>query len=265
METTPDARQPDARRPNRRGTTMLFSLVIMAVGIGMLVYPTMQQLVGQWGQHDRAVDQDQATSRIALAMTGAYGVVASDFEDALVSFEIGALPTTTDGRVIGVAGLQPQVALAESDPSGDFTLPAILPPPPFEYVSIRIPAIDVDQVVVEGVGREDLKLGPGHYPGTTQPGYLGNVVVSRHRTTYTHPFYDLDLLAAGDEIFLDTPRGTYRYVVRGQHVVDPSDLTPLAATDVAVLTLTTCTPKNSADQRLILVADLDGEPEGVSS
>ena len=263
METT-QGRSRAGRQPSRR-MSMILSLAIMVAGAGMIAYPSLQELVGQWGQHDRAVNQDQATSRFALAMADAYGVVASDFEDALVSFEVGALPTTTDGLVIGVAGDQPLVAHAVSAPVGEFSLPAILPPPVFENVSIRIPAIDVDQVVVEGVGREDLKLGPGHYPGTTQPGYIGNVVISGHRTTYTHPFYDIDLLASGDVIFLDTPRGTYRYVVRTSYVVDPSDLGPLAATDDAVLTLTTCTPKNSADQRLILIADLDGEPEGLSS
>jgi LPXTG-site transpeptidase (sortase) family protein len=237
----------------------------MVAGLGMMVFPTIQEFAGQWGQHDRAVSQDQQSTRFALAMADAYEVVVSDFESAIVSFEVGALPTTTDGRVIGLAGGQPVTDRAVSDPVGEFKLAATLPPPTFEGVSIRIPSIDLDQVVVEGIGREDLKLGPGHYPGTAQPGYAGNVVISGHRTTYTHPFYDLDLLEPGDVIFVDTPRGSYRYVVRTSFVVDPSDLSPLAATESAVLTLTTCTPKNSADQRLILVADLDGEPEGAKS
>src|SRR5919106_2368603 len=29
---------------------------------------------------------------------------------------------------------------------------------------LKIPSIDVDQVVVEGVGVDDLRKGPGHYP-----------------------------------------------------------------------------------------------------
>ena len=34
---------------------------------------------------------------------------------------------------------------------------------------IRIPKIDVDLVVVEGTGTEQLKKGPGHYPWTAYP------------------------------------------------------------------------------------------------
>ena len=40
--------------------------------------------------------------------------------------------------------------------------------------------------------------GPGHYPGTPLPGEAGNVAIAGHRTTYAHPFYDLNAVAPGD-------------------------------------------------------------------
>ena len=55
---------------------------------------------------------------------------------------------------------------------------------------LHVPRFGADyaKVVVEGVATEDLKQGPGHYPGTALPGALGNVVLSGHRTTYGQPF-----------------------------------------------------------------------------
>ena len=131
---------------------------------------------------------------------------------------------------------------------------------------LRIPAFGADwaRVVVEGVGREDLKKGPGHYPGTAGPGEVGNLVISGHRTTYGAPFNRLDELREGDDLVLETRDSYYTYRVTGQEVVAPTDVDVLLpvpdqpgvrATE-ALLTLTTCNPKYSARERLILFAAL---------
>ncbi len=119
-------------------------------------------------------------------------------------------------------------------------------------------------VVVEGVSHADLKKGPGHYPGTALPGQLGNVVISGHRTTYGAPFNRLDELAPGDPIVLETRTGWFTYTVRGVFVVRPSAVGvtyavpdhPGAVPAERLLTLTTCNPKYSAKQRLIVRAVL---------
>jgi sortase A len=132
------------------------------------------------------------------------------------------------------------------------------PPPPIgEAVgTIEIPRIGVDKVVVEGTGREDLKKGPGHYPGTPLPGQVGNAAIAGHRTTYGQPFFDLDKLAPGDEIITTTLAGTYTYKVSETLVVQPEDVYVVADTPDAQLTLTTCNPKFSARERLVIKADL---------
>lgn len=126
---------------------------------------------------------------------------------------------------------------------------------------IEIPKIGVDHVVVEGVGVEDLKKGPGHYPKTSMPGELGNVVISGHRTTYGAPFYRLDELQVGDEIRLTDREGVYVYYVSERKVVLPTDVSVIAPFTDARLTLTTCEPRFSAKKRLIIVAMLKGEPK----
>jgi sortase A len=121
---------------------------------------------------------------------------------------------------------------------------------------IEIPKIGVSQYVVEGVGVEDLKKGPGHYPGTPMPGEHGNAAIAGHRTTYGHPFYDLDELDPGDAIFVTTPAGKFQYNVMDKKSVTPDSVYVLDNTPDDRLTLTTCNPKYSAAERLIVTASL---------
>ena len=144
-------------------------------------------------------------------------------------------------------------------------------PTPGEAVfRMQIPAIDLTEIVVEGVDTERLRMGPGHYPECREgferplctefpavwPGEEGRVVVSGHRTTYGAPFWDLDKLNSGDEINIDTKWGKFVYVVTGKEIVQPDSLAIAIQTDEAELVLTTCNPKFSADTRLIIYARL---------
>ena len=136
---------------------------------------------------------------------------------------------------------------------------------------IVIPAINVDQIVVEGVSVEDLRKGPGHYPSTPNPGQAGNASIAGHRTTYGAPFHRIDELNPGDEIIVTTIQGQFTYLVRdnqapdgttkGHFIVSPSDTWVLGQeSGENLLTLTACHPKYSARQRIIVQAELVGEP-----
>jgi sortase A len=124
---------------------------------------------------------------------------------------------------------------------------------------LRIPKIGVKVLVVEGTTQDALRAGAGHYPGTPLPGDAGNVAIAGHRTTYGRPFNRLDELGPGDELTLETPLGTYTYravPAFGGHanpwVVVPTDFSVVSQSTGHLLTLTTCNPKGSASQRLIL-------------
>jgi sortase A len=132
------------------------------------------------------------------------------------------------------------VAPAEGEPVGD----------------IRIPAIGINQVVVEGTNTPDLRKGPGHYIGTPLPGQNGNAAVAGHRTTYGHPFYNLDGLKVGDPIVLTTLQGIFVYHTTRSFVVSPSDTTVIKNAVDNMLTLTTCNPRFSASTRLVVEAKL---------
>lgn len=130
---------------------------------------------------------------------------------------------------------------------------------------LRIPAIGLNAVVVEGVGVDDLKKGPGHYPTSPFPGETGNVGIAGHRTTYGKPFWSLDELRPGDEIFLRTTDGLFVYEVRWLRSVLPGQTEVLDPTTRPALTLTTCEPRFSAARRLIARALQVRGPPGVEA
>lgn len=118
---------------------------------------------------------------------------------------------------------------------------------------IKIPAIDVDVVVVEGITPSALRAGAGHYPQTALPCEAGNVAIAGHRTTFGRPFGNVDRLKPGDVIELNTPIGGCVYQVsEPPKVVPPNDLSVIDPTPMRSITLTTCHPKGSAAERLII-------------
>lgn len=128
------------------------------------------------------------------------------------------------------------------------------------FARLIIDRIALDAVVFEGVDRTTLKSGPGHMPGTPLPGQPGNAVISGHRTTYGRPFYELDLLVVGDEIAVETALGISTYSVREILIVAPTDVWVADNIDGAWLTLTTCHPRFSAAERLVIQAELIDGP-----
>lgn len=161
-----------------------------------------------------------------------------------------------------LAPQRPAATPTSSLPAGSPPTTALGPPPPPEgdaVAIIRIPKIGVDKAVVQGVGESDLRQGPGHYPSTPLPGQPGNSAIAGHRTTYGAPFYRLNELAGGDTIFVTTRQGAFYYRVQRSMVVDPSDVSVIDPQPGAnLLTLTTCNPRFSATQRLVVQASLVG-------
>ena len=128
---------------------------------------------------------------------------------------------------------------------------------------IRIPSIGVSSVVVAGTGTADLRLGPGHYPGTPLPGARGTVAIAGHRTTYGAPFRKLDKVGKGDRIEVRMPYGTFVYKVEQKRIVAPTALWVTRRTSYDRLILSACHPLYSAAQRIVVFARLiDKRPKG---
>ncbi len=134
--------------------------------------------------------------------------------------------------------------------------PAVVPVgTPLAVLSIPSAGVKGD-VVVQGVDTLRLEEGPGHYQGTAMPGDPGNVAIAGHRTTWLRPFYDLQATRTGDLVSLRVGSLLYRYRVFSVRAVAPTDVGVLAPHRGWYLTLTTCTPRYSAAQRLVVQARL---------
>lgn len=135
-------------------------------------------------------------------------------------------------------------------------------PRPTGIAQLVIPKIGVDAIVVEGVSLSLLAYGPGHYPDSAPIGtQRGTAAIAGHRTGWGSPFINLDQLDAGDQIILKTAQATYTYrISRGNVVVRPTDYWVVAGDPQSKarskLVLTTCTPKYTSRNRLIVWADL---------
>ena len=143
-----------------------------------------------------------------------------------------------------------EMVLPENPNISDKFMPSV-----FGY--LEIPSINLQQYVVTGTNDESLELGPGHYSNTALPGTGGNVGIAGHRTTYGAPFADLNFIALGDDINLIFGSNKYYYKVDKVEVVEAvGGEYVLYSNGEDRLTLTTCHPKYSAKQRLIVSAIL---------
>lgn len=200
---------------------------------------------------------------MALAMASAAGLIALHQTDAVEESAQAAL------RRQFLAGLVAAPVELVNEPLAEGAVPAPVqflpePAPPAAGVPvavIRIPAIDVDKVVVQGTGQEQLRRGPGHYPGTALPGDGGTVGIAGYRVTYGAPFLKLNDLKPGHEIYVSTVGGEFVYQVAGRKTVKPYDNSSLAPEGQERLVITTTAPSLKDDRRLVLTATLKNRSE----
>jgi sortase A len=148
-------------------------------------------------------------------------------------------------------------------PATDAPTTTTLPPPPKKgdvVAQIIIEKINVDKFVIAGVGYKELEKGPGLFAGSPLPAQLGNVAIAGHRTTFGAPFGRVNELAEGDRIVMKTSRGEFVYLVTGAPtIVKATDVDVIRTVDPsrAILTLVTCHPKWTSENRMIISAELE--------
>lgn len=124
---------------------------------------------------------------------------------------------------------------------------------------LRIPSIDSENPVREGVSMGVLEDALGHEEDTAYIGAKGNCVIAGHRNYNFGQFFNrLDEVQVNDLIYVDTAKQTFSYLVTDIKVVEPTDLSVLDPTDEEILTLYTCTPIYIATHRLVITAERIG-------
>lgn len=119
---------------------------------------------------------------------------------------------------------------------------------------LRIPSIELEVPVFADTSERNLNRGAGWVAGTDAPEGGGNMAIAGHRDRHFRPLKDL---AIGDLVVLQSLQGERSYRVESLAVVDPEDVSSLAATEQAAITLVTCYPfyfVGNAPQRFIVRA-----------
>lgn len=172
-------------------------------------------------------------------------------------------------------------AWAAQDPAHARSVTADLPEgTPFAQIQIPRFGEEWSYTILQGVSQETLARGPGHYPASVAPGEIGNFAIAGHRVGYSGVFDRANELQPCDLIVVTTATARYTYKVlpyaagrpadcppptidapAGRQIVTPDrseilNPVPGQAVDVppreAFITLTTCHPRFSARQRMII-------------
>lgn len=145
-------------------------------------------------------------------------------------------------------------------------------PPPVEFLDLprpergapvallRIPALDLETVVVEGSKFEQLRMGVGHDQRTPLPGEGGKTVIVGHPTLFGAPFRHIGLLDRGHRVRLDTRWGEFTYAVLKTTSADPDGQSPVDPAASPGLTLIAWEPSLGDAARLAVRAVLVSGP-----
>lgn len=126
---------------------------------------------------------------------------------------------------------------------------------------IKISSIGVEGNVFEGVDAKTMDTGFWHFPVSQLPGQKGNSVIIGHRYAKLPPskdtFFNLDKVKVGDRVLVEQSDTSYTYVVTDTKVVEKNDISILQNFNDYRITLVTCTPLWTANQRLVIIGKLD--------
>ena len=137
------------------------------------------------------------------------------------------------------ARAQHQAVDAFTTPAGVVALSGKLPPNGTPAAVLKIPAIGVSEVVLQGSSPQQTAMGPGIMTQAARPGTIGNAVIVGRRTTAGAPFAKLSTLKLGDKVFLANGLGKFTFVVIRKGTATPGQVNPASPVNRPQLTLVT--------------------------
>ncbi|MCD8100200.1 MAG: class C sortase [Oscillospiraceae bacterium] len=228
-----DKPKPEKKKKVRFSTIVF--LLLLAVGLGVLLYPTVSDTYSRWK---------------AVQSISQYNVVAAG--------------TDKDYSELWEAAEEYNRRLAES---GNFTVFADdeLENEISQYLNplgtgmmgyIDIPAIDVYIPIYQGTDESALQAGAGYWIGTSLPtgGESTHCVLTAHNgLVKAKMFTDLDKLELGDTFTLTVLDRVLTYEVDQILTVEPDDFSELTIVEGEdYVTLYTCTPYGVNTHRLLV-------------
>lgn len=168
------------------------------------------------------------------------------------------------GLYVLTLALSPQIAVLDPRPTDATAQKLVTKKPGDEGNRLYIPQINVDVAIVEGKTESSLEKGAWHRkPENGDPQKGGNFVLSAHRfnlgltpshTRAKSPFFNIDKLQVGDEVFVDYNGQRFVYEVSKRYDVarDATDIE--AASQTSKLTLYSCNLRGEKAGREVIEA-----------
>lgn len=243
------------------------AFLLILLGISMMVYPT----INQWAEDKEQKELLQLWEAAAASTSS-----SSDEQEQMIN--LTADPEVNPAMTLEQLNLErgESPILENTDYEEPQQEPQITQPKePQQSISIEpmtkasgpvkprvIGVIKIDDIqlklpIVGGVTEKELKVTPGHIPGTALPGQVGNTTIAGHRSySYGRMFNRLEELNTGSKIKLEAGGQEYEYTVYEKKMVDPTDVSVLNHNNKdKILTLITC--DETGNLRLILHAKLN--------
>lgn len=219
----------------KRHLTTLVLLFMVALGAGLIAYPTFADWWNSFHQSRAVASYAQTVAEMDF----------SHYDEIIESAEQYNARLSETGVQIEMDEEQLAAYNAELDITGSGIM---------GYIDI--PKIKITLPIYHGVSESVLQVAIGHIEGTSLPvgGVSSHCVVSGHRGLPSAKlFTDIDKLVPGDTWTITVLNRTYTYEVDQIRVVMPYDLSALAIEEGQdYCTLVTCTPYGINTHRLLV-------------
>lgn len=223
------------QRSRKKRLTTLVLVLVLCVGVGMLLYPTVSDLWNRFHQTRAIAD---------------YETVITGMDEERLS----ALREEARAYNATLVGKKDRFNSTEEDHQTYLDLLSITENGVLGYV--EIPSINVMMAIYHGSDESVLQVAVGHVEGTSLPvgGESTHAVLSGHRgLPSARLFTDLDKLGVGDVFYVHVLGETLAYQVDQTKVVLPTELEDLAIVEGEdYCTLLTCTPYGVNTHRLLV-------------
>ena len=228
----------------RRVTLILFA--VMAVGIGLISYPS---IADWWNSFHQSGAVASYASSVARMDTSQYDQMIGEAEEY--------------NKKLAESGIHWNLSDQEQT-----EYQKLLKVPTSEIMGyINIPKIKVTLPLYHGTDPEILKVAVGHMAGSSLPvgGTSTHCSVSGHRgLPSARLFTDIDKLVAGDTWTITVLNRTITYETDQIRIVEPRETADLQIVEgMDLCTLVTCTPYGVNTHRLLVrghrIANADGE------
>lgn len=212
----------------------VFFSIIMIIGIGLMLYPSITNLVNEGHQTVAIADYDKVTESLSEKEKEKIWNEALEYNQLLSSNNVMHLNKTNE------AAYQKTLNITGTGIMG----------------YIKIPKCNIELPIYHGTSKEILQVGVGHLEGTSLPvgGKGTHCAVSGHTgLPSSKMFNNITELKEGDLFMIKTLGKTLTYKIDNIKVVLPNDaksITRVPGKDYC--TLITCTPYGVNSHRLLV-------------